>query len=165
VENYVIESAQKSLSLHKEQDMKLRASTLIAADPDLVWGHVADFANDPTWRTAVIEMTPDPPGPAQVGQAVHEVLVFQGSTYVTDTRVTSVHDRHLEFEGAGEATSVRGTRSVSSEGAHTRVTLELTVRLRGPRRLLEPVMGVMYRRLVRSDLERLAELLASVRVA
>ncbi len=144
--------------------MRLEESTTIEADAARAWGYVADFGNDPEWRDAVSEMTPTPPGPVHVGQSVIEVLTFQGTTYVTETWVRSVDERpesgtrQLSFEGAGDGTRVQGSRTVTEVGPQVcRVSSVLTVRLRGPRRLIEPVMGILYRRLVREDLARLRQ--------
>lgn len=144
--------------------MHLRESIDIHADPDLVWRHLADFANDPTWRSAVSVMAPEPPGPAHEGQRVHEVLTFRGSTYVTDTCVTDVQPRRVAFEGSGDETEVRGERTMTERDGTVEVTLSLTIRLRGVKRPLELVMGPMYHRLVREDLGRLRQLLERVQV-
>jgi Polyketide cyclase / dehydrase and lipid transport len=135
--------------------MHLRESVLIAAEPGAVARHYFDFAADPGWRHAVDEMSPDTPGPAHPGQRVREVLTFRGTTYVTEMRLLDVTARRVVFDGGGDDTRVHGVRSVADDHRGTVVTLELTIRLRGLRRLVEPVLGVMYRRLVREDLARL----------
>ena len=145
--------------------MHLRESVLVPADPGNVARLYFDFAEDPRWRTAVSEMTPGTPGAAHPGQRVREVLTFRGTTYVTDMRLLDVTSRRVVFDGGGDDTRVHGVRSVADDGRGTLVTLELTIRLRGLRRVVEPVLGVMYRRLVRDDLSRLQSLLQGSVVA
>ena len=141
--------------------MQLTESIHLATDPDTAWGVLADFAADPRWRHAVDEMTPDPAGPARPGQRVREVLTFRGTTYVTDMRLLDVGARRLVFDGVGASTKVHGVRRVDVDGGATVATIELSVRLRGARRVLEPVMGPMYRRQVRADLRQLGRLFGS----
>ena len=101
----------------------------IARNPDEVWGVVGNFDADARWRFVEV-MRSDPPGPARVGTATHEVLRFLGSTYVTDAAVISVGPgRRLAFAGGGEGTTVRGYRRVEEAPGGARFVQNLEIRL------------------------------------
>jgi hypothetical protein len=87
----------------------------IARPASAVWDVVANYATDTVWRKGITDMTPDRPGPPEVGTNVHEVLHLGGRDYITNTSVTEVGPG-LSYSFAGEGTSgvVRGRRSVVS---------------------------------------------------
>ena len=106
---------------------------------------MGNFDADARWRF-VEEMRSDPPVPARVGVATHEVLRFMGSTYVTDAAVTSDGPGHrLAFAG-GEGSTVRGYRRVEEAPGGARFVRGLEIRLSGPVRLLEPLLARLYAR-------------------
>ena len=91
----------------------VEASVEIERSPAEVWDAIADYSFDRQWRNGLLEMTPDPPGPAAMGTKVHEVVRSSGREYVADTVVTRFDPGiSYRFEGAGTIGGVGGGRTV-----------------------------------------------------
>jgi Polyketide cyclase / dehydrase and lipid transport len=145
------------------RSLLIEESVRIGRAPDAVWAMVTDYSSDHLWRPGITEMTPDPPGPPAVGTRVREVLETGGRSYVTDSTVTSVGPgMTYHFSGGGTTGGVEGSRTVVSTGTDDaefvyRVELTLT----GGYRFVRPLVGTTMRKGLRSDLDRLRELLES----
>jgi carbon monoxide dehydrogenase subunit G len=149
--------------------VRIDETITIAAPPADVWAVLSDYEQDHRWRADVVEMIPTPSGPSRPGTTTHEVVRFLGSTYVTDATVTAVEEtpdsRRLRFEGAGDGTVVVGERRVAEgpDGSAV-VHTSLDVKMQGPMRLAQPLLGRVYARHVARDLEQLGALFAPVSV-
>jgi Polyketide cyclase / dehydrase and lipid transport len=144
------------MPVHVEEDLYVERS---AAE---VWESIADYGFDQRWRTGLIEMTPDPPGPAAVGTKVHEVVRSSGRDFVADTVVTELEPGvAYRFAGEGTIGGVAGGRRVASagEGRGSTSTYEIDLDPKGAMRLLRPVLGPMVRSGLRKDLRKLKALL------
>ena len=98
----------------------VEASVQINRSPAEVWDAIADYSFDLEWRNGLLEMTPDPPGPAAMGTKVHEVVRSSGREYVADTVVTDFDPGiSYRFEGAGTIGGVGGARVVRSDAQGT----------------------------------------------
>lgn len=125
-----------------------------------------DWTRDLLWRPAVRRMTVHPSGPAEEGQRIVEELRTCGLTFVTPTRVDSVHPCRVMFSGGSDQLTIRGWREVEPAGPdRCRVKQVVDVELRGPLRILTPALRVAYRRTMRADLSGLARLLEDSVVA
>ena len=125
------------------------------------WAVLADYALDPHWRAEVVSMVPTPPGPVTVGTTTLEEARSLGSTFTTPGRVTAVDPgRSFAFEARSNTLSVVGRREVRPLGAdRCQVVLDYDVRMHGAMKAMMPVMGPVFRRTVRANVDRLAELL------
>ena len=130
--------------------------------PDEVWSVVSDYASDRRWRTGIVEMTPDLPGPPRVGTNVREVLRLGGRTYTTHTSVTKTGPGlSYRFEGTGTSGRVHGQRSVRAADTPGASVFSYEVELEpsnlpGP---VAPTLAWWLRHSLRRDLGRLRGLL------
>ena len=129
------------------------------APPSTVWRVIAAYDRDPEWRTGV-RMTVEPAGLVRDGTVTYESLRMLGSTHRTTARICDVvPERSFRFiSGDGK---VEGTRVIAPCARGSRLTV--TIRIAVPRMLapLAPVLGWVFRRRVRRDLERLRMLLTA----
>jgi hypothetical protein len=148
--------------------INIEESVRIRRAPEEVWATVNDYTSDHLWRPGITEMTPDPPGPPAVGTRVHEVLKTGGRSYVTDSTVTAVGPgMRYRFTGSGTSGKVEGGRTVDSvsvpDEAVFTYAVELT--LKGTMRLIRPIVASRMRKVLRSDLERLRQMLENSNAA
>jgi Polyketide cyclase / dehydrase and lipid transport len=136
-------------------------SVTVARSPDVVWSVVADYGRDVEWRKGLTDMTPDPPGPPEVGTKVHEVLKTGGRSYVADSTVIQVGAMTYRFEGSGTLGKLAGSRTViaSASPSEAVFTYKIEITPSGMSRLLRPIIARTARSGLRSDLQRLRELL------
>ena len=149
-----------SSSVHVEESVQ------IARPPAEVWDAIADYSFDLEWRKGLSDMTPDPPGPPQVGTKVHEVVRNSGRDYVADTEVTELDfGVSYRFTGSGTIGGLSGRRTVkpSAEGTGAVFTYEIELQPEGGMRLLRPVLGSMVRSNLKKDLQKLKGLLENGR--
>ena len=133
----------------------------VACEAEEAFALLADYGRDAEWRAEVVEMTPSPPGPASPGTETREVARMMGRTFVTPGRVTSVvPGRSLTWQARSDGLEARGERAVTSLGqGRCGVTLSYELRLLGPSRLFEAVLGAAFRRRVRANQRGLRSLL------
>jgi hypothetical protein len=105
-------------------------------------------------------MTPDPPGPPEIGTKVHEVVRSSSRDYVADTVVTDL-DRGVSYRFAGNGTmgGLSGGRSVRSDPGVAVFTYTIELEPKGGMRLLRPALGAIVRSGLKRDLRRLKALL------
>jgi hypothetical protein len=142
--------------------IEIRESGEIAWAAARVWAIVADYGQDTRWRKGVETMTPHPEGIVLVGTTTAEVMRFAGRTYRNCGEVIQVEP--------GRSFAWRTTSGIDAEGARLveplgedrcRFTFHVRVIPRATsERLLEPALRWMLRRLIRSDVRRLASLCA-----
>jgi hypothetical protein len=126
-----------------------------------LWGVVEDYALDVRWRSGIVQMTPNPPGPPAVGSKIHEVTRSAGRTYVTDTIIESVGPGYeYRFSGSGDSGGVNGGRSVVpiTDGS-AKFTYDVELGLSGVLRLAKPLVRTIMRRTLRRDLAALKTLI------
>ena len=142
--------------------VRVKESVEIARPAGEVWNAIADYSFDERWRKGLEDMTPDPPGPPQVGTKVHEVVRNSGREYVADTVVTSLRPGvSYEFSGHGSIGGLEGARTVqpSREGSGSVFTYEIELTPQGGMRVLRPVLGMFVRSGLRKELRTLRDLL------
>lgn len=131
----------------------------VPAPPSAVWARVASYERDGEWREGVT-MRCEPPGLVREGTRTFETLRFLGDTHEKVAVVDRVEPGR-GFRFRGEAGDFEGTRRVepTAAGSHLRVTLRVDVT--GALALVAPLLGWLFRRRVRRDLERLRAQLAT----
>lgn len=127
--------------------------------PAGAWDLIADYSNDVSWRR-VIEMTATPSGVVRVGTTTSEIIDVMGRVWHNDAVVTAVsHGVRFDWRTTSGATA-SGSRSVRPiRGGGCRIRLELNVEPHGLHRLGAPYVRRVLARLLRSDLDRLRDLL------
>lgn len=141
--------------------MRVRSSTVINRPLDAVFAYVADYRNDPQWRSEVREMRYVPEGDMGLGTRVIETSVLVGRRVVTESVITAFEaNRRVDFESISGPFRVRGMRAVEPAGEATRVTSQLewlpTSRVG---RLIAPLMERSYQRTLNRYLVRLRTIL------
>lgn len=141
--------------------MRVRSSTVISRPLDAVFAYVADYRNDPEWRSEVREMRYVPDHDIGLGTHVIETSVLLGRRVVTESVITAFEaNRRVDFESVSGPFRVRGMRAVEPAGEGTRVTSELewlpTSRLG---RLIAPLMQRSYQRTLDRYVKRLCAVL------
>jgi hypothetical protein len=122
-----------------------------------------DWSRDALWRPTVRRTTVHPAGPAVIGQRIVEELRLAGLTFLTPTRIESVHPCRVTWAGTTDQVAVRGWREVEETGSGgCRLAEVVDVRLRGALRPLTPLLAPLYRRAMRIELQRLVRHLESL---
>jgi len=88
-------------------------SVLIDRPREDVFAFVGNYENDPQWRSGVLEMRHDPPGPVGLGLRTHEVMRLMGRTMTTEPEVVEYEPgRKTAFRKVSGALSAAGYRLV-----------------------------------------------------
>jgi uncharacterized membrane protein len=144
--------------------MRVAASVVVRGPIAEVFAYVADFRNDPAWRSEVREMRYLSDGPPAVGTRVRETSVLWGRRVVTESVLTVFEPgRRVAFAAVSGPFRVSGSRSFEPVAGGTRVTSVLewhpTSRLA---RLVAPAMGRTYQRTIERYVARLPAILEGV---
>lgn len=131
---------------------------------ETVWEYLIAFEQVPLWEGGVLEVRQPTPGEPVIGTQIAARRVYGGvETALTGTIVEYEPGRQATMELSGgplRATRVR--YAVEPTTATTSVvTFSATVDLRGPMRLLTPLVPLMGRRQTRQNLARLRRRIAA----
>ena len=130
--------------------------------PHDVFAFVSDYERDPRWRSEVLEMTYQNPGPIGMGRLALEKSKVFGRRLETLTEVTAYElDMKIVSRTISGPTPVISTRWVAADGAGTRFTYRLEVDLskEWSFRFLHPVLMPLYKKTVEAYLARLKQIL------
>lgn len=131
----------------------------ISAPAEHAWRVIADYGQDPSWRTGVEEMTATPVGLVRPGTTTVEVLVVAGRTYRNLGEVTLVVPGARFEWRTTEGAVAHGAREVRAlDPGRCAVRLDLEVTPTGVNRILAPLLGRMLARNLTGDVERLRTL-------
>lgn len=132
----------------------------IARLPVEAFAYIANYAHDPLWRGAVVEMRQDTPGEAAVGTITREVVRALGQRIATTARIVAYEPgQRIAFASITGPIPVEGYRAVAAATTGAEVTFALTAELRGLYRLIASLLVGSFQRGVRADLLRLKALL------
>ena len=132
--------------------------------PHDVFAFVSDYELDPRWRSEVVEMTYQSPGPTGIGRLAIEKSKVFGRRLETLTEVTAYElDAKIVSRSISGPTPVISYRFVTPDGAGSRFTYRLEVDLLKSWffRILRPVLMPLYVKTIESYLKRLKQLLES----
>ncbi len=119
-------------------------SSLPPAD---AFAYMADFSNTRDWDPSVTRADRPADGPIGVGSRFDLVTRFGGRdvplTYVV---VAYEPPAKVVLEAVAAGFTSRDTISVEPAGDGSRVTYDAVLTFRGPRRILEPVMQLLFKR-------------------
>jgi uncharacterized membrane protein len=144
--------------------MKQTATIVIDRPAGEVFDYVMDIPNDAHWRTStgVVEAayTSDPP--LGVGTTGFDRISASGRDMIAEWQTVEYEPGRLarwEFVSG----PLRGFGSYSCEPVDdsTRFTLEANVKPTGPLRLLGPILGIIVRRQIQADVQKLKSILES----
>ena len=132
--------------------------------PSDVFAFVSDYERDPTWRSEVVEMSYQNPGPIGIGRLALEKSKVFGRRLETLTEVTEYEpDTKIVSRSISGPTPVISYRFIAPDGVGTRFTyrLEVDISKEWFFRLLRPVLMPLYQKTIESYLRRVKEILES----
>jgi len=136
----------------------------INCTPRDVFAFVSDYGRDPTWRSEVISMTYQTPGPTGVGQLALEKSRVFGRRLETISEVIEYEpERKIVSKSISGPTPVISYRLVTPDEGGTRFTYRLDVDVSKTWffRVLRPVLMPLYKRTFEFYLTRLKQILES----
>ncbi|HET6822326.1 MAG TPA: SRPBCC family protein [Anaerolineales bacterium] len=125
---------------------------------------ISDYERDPRWRSEVVEMNYQSPGPTGIGRLALEKSKVFGRRLETLTEVTEYEpDNKIVSRSISGPTPVISYRFVTPDGAGTRFTyrLEVDISKEWFFRLLRPALMPLYQRTIESYLKQLKQILES----
>lgn len=138
--------------------MRFEREIEVAGDPGDVFAYLADFENTAEWDPGIESARRLTAPPTAVGSRFELVALFRGRRQRLEYVVTELDPgRRIALRGEGEKALSEDAISVSAAGAEgrTRVRFEADFRLKGLRRVAEPLIRPLLERM--GD-EALAEL-------
>lgn len=142
--------------------MKQSATIFIDLPVQEVFEYVMDIPNDAHWRTktGVVEAayTSDPP--LGVGTTGFDRISANGRDMIVEWRTVEYEPGRLaRWEYVSGPLRGFGGYICEPAGDGTRFTLEANSKLTGPFRLAEPILGLIVRRQVQADVQKLKTIL------
>ena len=130
--------------------MRYRKTIDVAAAPDDAFAYVADFGNAADWDPGLRESRRLDEGELRVGSAFHIVADVRGKPQEFRYAITTLEPpRRVVIEGVGEKATSRDEVTFEPAGPSgtggTRITYDVDLRLRGVRRVAEPLLGGFMR--------------------
>ena len=139
----------------------LETTVEIARPAQEVFAFVADQTNAPQWQTDLHEVRRLTDGPIGVGSEHEFVRTFAGRRLASRNRFVAFEPgRYVKFEiPSGWISGTASYRTEASRSDRTVLTSRMEFRVRGPLRLLEPVLSRLLAKDSRRDEQRLKSLL------
>lgn len=142
--------------------MKLSATIFIDRPVQEVFDYVMDIPNDAHWRTntGVVEAayTSDPP--LGVGTTGFDRISANGRDMIVEWRTFEYEPGRLaRWDFVSGPLRGFGGYICEPDGEGTRFTLEGDSKLTGPLRLANPILGLIVRRQVQADVQKLKAIL------
>jgi hypothetical protein len=126
---------------------RISATIIVPVAPEVAFDHVADFTTTPGWDPSIRSAERLDAGPLGVG-ARFAVQFAMGARLVPLVYTITVHDRpdRVVLETTGRWHRGRDDVRFLADPAGTRIEWEAEFALRGPGRLIDPLLGVGFRR-------------------
>jgi uncharacterized membrane protein len=128
--------------------------------PEAVFALAGDYRNDPQWRQGVTAMLCEPGGEPRLGGRTRETIKFWGLRAETLAEILAWEPgRRTAFRALSGPVPCEGRRLFEADGEGTRLSYILHLSPQGHWRLLEPLLGLLFRWQAAGDLKRLRRLL------
>ncbi len=117
--------------------------------PDAAFAELADFSSAERWDPGVVSATRTDSGELGVGSTFHLVTRFAGREVPLDYEVVGFdRDRQVTLRAENATIVSLDTITFEPSGAgETSVTYDADLRLKGPLRLFDPLLGMVFRRI------------------
>lgn len=137
------------------------ASVLVHRSPAELFAFVADLRNEPSWHVDIASV-PDTTDPVPIVGRSYPVSFkpFLGKSEGTFTAVEVVPGERIVYDAALAGITPRITYTVTPDGTGARFTRSVELRLRGPLKLMTPLMAMMIPRRNKVFVENLGKVLA-----
>ncbi len=117
-------------------------------DPDDLFAYLSDFANAKEWDPGVVDATRDGTGPVAVGSEFRLVARFMGRETPLTYVVTALDPpRSVTFRGENTSVISLDTITFEPHGDGTRVTYDADLKLKGPAKLADPILRLVFNRI------------------
>lgn len=117
-------------------------------DPDDLFAYLSDFSNAKEWDPGVVDAVRDGSGPVAVGSEFRLVAKFMGRETPLTYVVTALDPpRSVTFRGENASVVSLDTISFEPRGEATRVTYDADLSLKGPAKLAEPLLRLVFNRI------------------
>lgn len=127
--------------------------------PERVIDYLKDFGNAEQWDPGTQTCTRDGAGPIEVGAVWHNVSKIVGVKAELTYTLQKLTNRSIVFVGEnGSARSV-DTITVDASGAGSVITYEADLEMKGPAKLLNPAMKLVFEKLAGDTEEQLTTVL------
>jgi carbon monoxide dehydrogenase subunit G len=122
-----------------------------------VFAYVSDFSTTAEWDPGVRSAHQLNTGPIGEGTRFTVEVVFLGRVLPMEYQIIAYDPPHrVELQGTNSNSTARDIITFETVRDRTRITWTLDIELRGPSRILQPLMGLPLRRLGRKALDGLA---------
>ncbi len=121
--------------------------------PEQACAYLSDFANAGEWDPSVVQARRLGDGPPRLGSQFRLVARFLGRSNELTYTITEFDPPHAVSFRAESPTVISLDRiSFGAHGGMTRVTYDARLTLRGPLRLIDPLLGLAFGQLARRAL-------------
>jgi len=136
--------------------IKVRHEITIQQSIDEVFEFIANPENNPKWDSDYLLATITSQGPIGVGSVGKSIGIFMGKTYESTIECAEFSPpfnvAHHASIGPAKVETRNGLRK---DGNTTKIMHDRRIRLRGLKRLMEPLIGKRIKKKVIADLEQL----------
>ena len=127
--------------------MRFSEQIVVARPAAEVFRYIAEFENTAEWDPGIAEARKVTDGPVRVGSEFDVVALFRGKRQRFRYRVTELENgRRIVLAGDGEKATSVDSIAVEPAGAGSRISYTAEIRLKGLRRIAEPLLKPMLAR-------------------
>jgi hypothetical protein len=141
----------------------VKIEIFVARTPDEVFAYVRDYANQAIWQKEnIIELTVEPPGPANVGTRIHKARRTPGGEVRFTMEITEMDEsagRWAEQTITGSLQGTQATWQVLPEGNGSKVIHIAEFHATGFSKLLLPLITSAARKDFNSEFANLKKIL------
>jgi carbon monoxide dehydrogenase subunit G len=132
----------------------LRKELFVRRQLEEAFAFVGDFANSERWDPGVASARALTEGGVRAGSRYELIVVFNGRRLPMTYEVTAYDPpNRVELRGSGSTVNARDDIRFESEGDGTRIRYLADLRLKGPLRLLEPLLRSRFEETGRRAIE------------
>ena len=144
--------------------MRISEQITVSRPPADTFRYLADFDNAAEWDPGIAEAHRLGSGPTRVGSEFDIVALFRGKRQRFHYTVTELDDgRRIVLAGDGEKATSIDAITVEPAGAGSRVTYAAEIKLKGLRRIGEPLLKPLLAKTGREGIAGLKQKLDSSR--
>ncbi len=121
--------------------MKIEEQITVARPPAEAFDYVSEFANTAEWDPGIAESRKLTDGPIRVGTEYDVVALFRGKRQAFRYRVTELEPgRRVVLAGESDQATSVDVIAVEPDGAGSRILYSAEIKLKGLRRIAEPLL-------------------------
>lgn len=138
-----------------------RATVETELAPADAFAYLSDFANAEEWDPGTVHTQRLDVGPVALGSQVRLRARFLGRESELVYAVVELREHELvRLRGENAAVVSEDVMTFAPTGSGTRITYDATLRVKGPLAIVDPLLGLAFRRMGDAALHQLRETLA-----